>query len=145
MTYTVNDNCSVRSDEMKKVPVKISSNRSFGFLFFVVFFVISLWPLKSQGDLRLWAFILSLVFLVLGVLNSKFLTPLNKLWFKFGILLGSIVSPIVMGAVFFIIVTPIGLIMRFLGKDLLRTNKNKTTTTYWINRDKQKQSMKKQF
>ena len=130
---------------MKKFPVKISSNRSFGFLFFVVFFVISLWPLKSQGDLRLWAFILSLVFLVLGVLNSKFLTPLNKLWFKFGILLGSIVSPIVMGTVFFLVVTPVGLIMRLLGKDLLRINKNKTISTYWINRDKQKKTMKKQF
>jgi len=130
---------------MKKVPVKISSNRSFGFLFFVVFFVISLWPLKSQGDLRLWAFILSLVFLVLGVLNSKLLTPFNKLWFKFGILLGSIVSPIVMGTVFFLVVTPVGLIMRLLGKDLLRINKNKTISTYWINRDKQKNSMKKQF
>ena len=81
--------------EMKKISIKDYSNRSFGLLFFVVFFVISLWPLKSQGDLRLWAFILSLVFLVLGVLNSKFLTPLNKLWFKFRILLGSIVSPIV--------------------------------------------------
>jgi len=130
---------------MKKVPVKISSNRSFGFLFFVVFFVISLWLLKSQGDLRLWAFILSLVFLVLGVLNSKFLTPLNKLWFKFGILLGSIVSPIVMGVVFFIVVTPVGLIMRLLGKDLLRININKAISTYWINRDKQKKTMKKQF
>ena len=130
---------------MKKDQVKISSNRSFGFLFFVVFFVISLWPIKSQGDLRLWAFILSLIFLVLGVLNSKFLTPLNKLWFKFGILLGSIVSPIVMGAVFFVVVTPVGLIMRFLGKDLLRINKNKTISTYWINRDKQIKTMKKQF
>jgi hypothetical protein len=93
----------------------------------------------------LWAFILSLVFLVLGVLNSKFLTPLNKLWFKFGILLGSIVSPIVMGAVFFIVVTPIGVIMRFAGKDLLRINKNKTISTYWIDRDKLKKTMKKQF
>ncbi len=130
---------------MKKVPVKISSNRSFGFLFFVVFFVISLWPLKSQGDLRLWAFILSLVFLVLGVLNSKFLTPLNKLWFKFGIFLGAIVSPIVMGIIYFIVVTPIGALTRFLGKDLLRINKSKSLTTYWINRDKQKNTMKKQF
>jgi len=130
---------------MKKVRVKISSNRSFGFLFFVVFFIISLWPLKSQEDLRMWAFILSLIFLVLGVLNSKFLTPLNKLWFKFGILLGSIVSPIVMGIVFFLVVTPIGVIMRFLGKDLLRINKSKPISTYWINRDKQKNSMKKQF
>ena len=130
---------------MKKVSVKISSNRSFGFVFFVVFLVISLWPLKSQGDLRLWAFILSLIFLVLGVLNSKFLTPLNKLWYKFGILLGSIVSPIVMGVVFFIVVTPIGLIMRFLGKDLLRINKNKLVSTYWVNREKQNTTMKKQF
>ena len=130
---------------MKKDQVKVSSNRSFGFLFFVVFFVISLWPLKSQGDLRLWAFILSLVFLVLGVLNSKFLTPLNKLWYKFGIFLGSIVSPIVMGIVFFIVVTPVGLTMRFLGKDLLRINKNKAVSTYWINCDRQKKTMKKQF
>ena len=104
---------------MKKNLVKISSNRSFGFLFFVVFLAVSLWPLKSQGDLRLWAFILSLIFLVLGVLNSKFLNPLNKLWYKFGIFLGSIISPIVMGIVFFIVVTPIGLIMRFFGKDVL--------------------------
>ena len=130
---------------MKKVPFKISSNRSFGFLFFVVFFLISLWPLKSQGDLRLWAFILSLVLLVLGVLNSKFLTPLNKLWFKFGILLGSIVSPIVMGTIFFLVVTPVGLIMRLLGKDLLKTSKVKNVSTYWIKRDKQNSTMKKQF
>jgi predicted membrane protein len=130
---------------MKKNSVKTSSNRSFGFLFFVVFLAVSLWPLKSQGDLRLWAFILSLIFLVLGVLNSKFLNPLNKLWYKFGIFLGSIVSPIVMGAVFFIVVTPTGLIMRFLGKDVLRINKNKPVSTYWINREKQKETMKKQF
>ena len=130
---------------MKKVSVKISSNRSFGFVFFVVFLAISLWPLRSQGDLRLWAFILSLIFLVLGVLNSKFLTPLNKLWYKFGILLGTIISPIVMGVVFFIVVTPIGLVMRFLGKDLLRINKDKFASTYWVNREKQNTTMKKQF
>ena len=143
--YRLEKNYSIRSSEMKKVPVKISSNRSFEFLFFVVFFIISLWPLKSQGDLRLWAFILSLVFLVLGVLNSKFLTPLNKLWLKFGTILGSIISPLIMGVVFFIVVTPIGLIMRFLGKDILRINKNKLASTYWINREKQKGTMKKQF
>ena len=130
---------------MKKNSVKISSNRSFGFLFFVVFIAISLWPLKFQEDLRLWALILSLIFLVLGILNSRFLTPLNKLWYKFGIFLGSIASPIVMGIVFFMVVTPIGLIMRFLGKDLLRVNKNKIVSTYWINREKQKTTMKKQF
>ena len=130
---------------MRKVSVKIPSNRSFGFLFCIVFLAISLWPLKSQEDLRLWALILSLIFLVLGILNSRFLTPLNKLWYKFGIFLGSIVSPIVMGIVFFMVVTPIGLIMRFLGKDLLRVNKNKIASTYWINREKQKTTMKKQF
>ena len=130
---------------MKKASVKIPSNRSFGFLFFIVFLVISLWPLKSQEDLRLWTLILSLIFLVLGILNSKFLTPLNKLWLKFGFFLGSIVSPIVMGIVFFLVITPIALIMRFLGKDLLRISKSKFLSTYWISREKQKSTMKKQF
>ncbi len=124
---------------------KISSNRSFGILFFIVFFITSLWPLISRGDIIYWALIASLIFLVLGVLNSKFLTPLNKLWFKFGIFLGAIVSPIVMGIIYFIVLTPIGALTRFLGKDLLRINKSKSLTTYWINRDKQKNTMKKQF
>ena len=130
---------------MEKVSVKIPSNRSFGLLFFIVFLAISLWPLKSQEDLRLWAFILALIFFVLGILNSKFLTPLNKLWMKFGIFLGSIVSPFVMGVVFFIVVTPTGLIMRFLGKDLLRIKKSKFVSTYWISREKQNNTMKRQF
>ena len=130
---------------MKKVLVKISSNRSFGFVFFIVFLAISLWPLKSQEDLRLWAFILSLIFLVLGVLNSKFLTPLNKLWIKFGFFLGAIVSPIIMGIVYFLVVTPIGIFMRLLGKDLLKMSRVKNASTYWIKRDKQQNTMKKQF
>ena len=130
---------------MERASVKISSNRSFGLLFFIVFLAISLWPLKSQEDLRLWAFILALIFFVLGILNSKFLTPLNKLWMKFGIFLGSIISPFVMGVVFFMVVTPIGLIMRFLGKDLLRIKKSKFVSTYWISREKQNNTMKRQF
>ena len=130
---------------MEKVSVKISSNRSFGLLFFIVFLATSLWPLKSQEDLRLWAFILALIFFVLGILNSKFLTPLNKLWMKFGIFLGSIISPFVMGVVFFMVVTPVGLIMRFLGKDLLRIKKSKFVSTYWISREKQNNTMKRQF
>ena len=130
---------------MEKTSVKISSNRSFGLLFFIVFLAISLWPLKSQEDLRLWAFILALIFFVLGILNSKFLTPLNKLWMKFGIFLGSIISPVVMGVVFFMVVTPVGLIMRFLGKDLLRIKKSKFVSTYWISREKQNNTMKRQF
>ena len=130
---------------MEKTSVKISSNRSFGLLFFIVFLAISLWPLKSQEDLRLWAFVLALIFFVLGILNSKFLTPLNKLWMKFGIFLGSIISPFVMGVVFFMVVTPVGLIMRFLGKDLLRIKKSKFVSTYWISREKQNNTMKRQF
>ena len=132
---------------MKKNLVKISSNKSFGFLFFVVFLIVSLWPLKSQGDLRSWAFILSLIFLVLGVLNSKFLSPLNKLWYKFGIFLGSIISPIVMGIVFFIVVTPIGFFMRLLGKDVLNLKYN-NSESYWNIRDteiEKNQNYEKQF
>ena len=125
--------------------IKISSNRNFGLVFFVVFLIVALWPLKSGEDFRSWSLVLSIIFFILGVLNSKLLTPLNKLWFKFGILLGSIVSPIVMGIVYFLVVTPIGIIMRLLGKDLLKTNKIKSVSTYWIKRDKQHSTMKKQF
>ena len=125
--------------------IKTSSNRSFGLVFFIVFLIVALWPLKYEGDIRLWSLALSIIFFILGVLNSKLLTPLNKLWFKFGIFLGSIVSPIVMGIVYFLVVTPIGLFMRFLGKDLLKKNKVKNASTYWIKRDKQHSTMKKQF
>ena len=125
--------------------IKISSNRSFGLVFFVVFLIIALWPLKSGEDFRLWSLTLSIIFLILGILNSKFLTPLNKLWIRFGFFLGAIVSPIVMGIVYFLVVTPTGLFMRLLGKDLLKKDKVKNVSTYWIKRDKQKSSMKKQF
>ena len=103
--------------------IKISSNRSFGLVFFVVFLIIALWPLKNGEDIRVWSLTLSIIFLILGILNSKLLTPLNKLWFKFGIFLGSIVSPVVMGLVYFLVVVPIGLFMRLLGKDLLKKEK----------------------
>ena len=128
-----------------KSKIKISSNRSFGLVFFVVFLAIALWPLKSGEEFRLWSLVLSIIFFILGVLNSKLLTPLNRLWFKLGMFLGSIVSPIVMGMVYFIVVTPTGVFMRLLGKDLLKTNKIKSTSTYWIKRDKQHGTMKKQF
>ena len=125
--------------------IKISSNRSFGLVFFVVFLIVALWPLKSGEDIRIWSLALSIIFFSLGILNFKLLTPLNKLWFKFGILLGSIVSPIVMGIVFFLVVTPTSIIMRLLGKDLLKTTKTKSISTYWMKRDKKQTSMKKQF
>ena len=79
------------------------------------------------------------------MINSKILTPLNKLWFKFGLFLGKIVSPIVMGVIFFFVVTPIGLFMRLLGKDLLNLKFNSSSKTYWMLRDKLKSKMRNQF
>ena len=128
-----------------KTKIKISSNRSYGLVFFVVFLIVALWPLKYGEDFRLWSLSLSIIFLILGVLNSKLLTPLNKLWFKFGIFLGSIVSPVVMGMVYFIVVTPTGIIMRLSGKNLLHMKKIKSASTYWTKRKKQHSTMKKQF
>ena len=125
--------------------INISSNRNFGLVFFVIFLIVALWPLKYEEDIRLWSLVISIIFFILGVINSKLLTPLNKLWFKFGILLGSIVSPIIMGIVYFTVVTPTGVLMRLLGKDLLKTTKTKSISTYWMKRDKKQTSMKKQF
>ena len=124
--------------------VKISSNRSFGIVFFLVFLLIALYPLTYVGDVRIWSVIISLFFLVLGLLNSKILTPLNKLWFKFGIFLGKIISPLIMGIIFFLAVTPIAFIMRLLGKDVLNLKYNKNNS-YWIEKDSLKSKMKNQF
>ena len=99
--------------------IKISSNRNFGLVFFVVFLIVGLWPLINSGPIRIWSVIISLIFLVLGLMNSKMLTPLNKLWFKFGLILGALIAPIVMGLIFFLVVTPIGLVLKLFGKDLL--------------------------
>ena len=124
--------------------VKISSNRSFGIVFFVVFLLIALYPLTYGGEIRTWSLIISLIFLILGLLNSKILAPLNKIWFKFGILLGKIVSPLIMGIIFFLVVTPIGFIMRLLGKDVLNLKYNKNKS-YWIEKNGPKSKMKNQF
>ena len=124
--------------------IKISSNRSFGIVFFIVFLLIALYPLLNDQEIRLWALIISAIFLILGLLKSKLLTPLNKLWFRFGIFLGKIISPIIMGFIFFLVVTPIGLIMRLLGKDVLNLKYNKERS-YWIEKDGPKSKMKNQF
>ena len=124
--------------------VKISSNRSFGIVFFIVFLLIALYPLINTGEFRSWSLIISFIFLILGILNSKILTPLNKLWFKFGILLGKIVSPIIMGIIFFFVVTPIGVLMRFFGKDVLNLKYN-NNKSYWIEKTGPKSKMKNQF
>ena len=124
--------------------IKISSNKSFGIVFFFFFLIVAVYPLYFGENFRIWSFIISLVFLILGLINSRILTPLNFLWFKFGILLGKIISPIVMGLVFFLVVTPTGLIMRALKKDLLNLKK-KDSKSYWINRNNSKSDMKNQF
>ena len=122
-----------------------SSNRSFGIVFFVFFLIVAFWPLKNGEDLRVWSLIISFIFLLLGLINSKILTPLNKLWFKLGIFLGNFISPIVMALVFFLVVTPTGIIMRLSGKNLLRIKKMKNVKTYWIKIDKKNSSMRNQF
>ena len=124
--------------------IKPSSNRSFGIVFFIFFLIVSIFPLFKNGDIRIWSLIIALFFLILGLMNSKILTPLNKIWFKFGILLGSFVSPIVMGMVFFVFVTPTSLIMSVLGKNLLNLKKG-NKKTYWIERSKIESKMKNQF
>lgn len=123
--------------------IKVSSNKSFGIVFFIFFIAVAFYPLINNEEYRLWALIISLIFLILGLINSSFLTPLNLLWFKFGMLLGRIVSPIIMGLVFFGVVTPTGLIMKLFKKDLLRLKRNEKKS-YWIER-KTKSEMKNQF
>ena len=130
---------------IKKSKIRMSSNRNFGLVFFFVFLIISLWPLLNEDPLRIWSIIIAIIFLILGLMNSKLLTPLNVLWFKFGILLGSIVAPIVMGIVFFLVITPTGFIMKIFNKDLLKKNRDSGKVSYWINRDKTKSTMKQQF
>ena len=129
---------------MEHKDIKIGSNRSFGLVFFVVFLLISIYPFLKDGNIRIWSLIISFIFLVLGLLNSNLLSPLNKLWFKFGLLLGKIISPIIMGIIFFLVVTPIAVIMRLLKKDLLNL-KFKENKTYWIDKSGPKSKMKNQF
>ena len=124
--------------------IKLPTNRNFGIVFSIVFLIIALWPLLKQNDFRLWSLSISGIFFVLGLFNSKLLSPLNKIWFKFGMLLGSFIAPIVMGIVFFFVVTPTGLIMKLLRKDLLNLKKNKKET-YWLDKDNSNSSLKNQF
>ena len=124
--------------------IKISSNRNFGIVFFIAFLIIALYPLIYNENIQLWSLIISLVFLILGLINSKILTPLNKIWFKFGIYLGKLISPIIMGIIFFFVVTPTGYVMRFLRKDILNLKYN-NNKSYWIEKNNLKSNMKNQF
>tara|TARA_B100001057_G_scaffold474539_1_gene540239 strand:- start:377 stop:757 length:381 start_codon:yes stop_codon:yes gene_type:complete len=123
---------------------KRGSNKNFGIVFFIVFILVALWPLFYNETYRLWAVIFALIFLILGIIDSKLLTPLNIFWFKFGLILGKIVSPLVMGIIFFFVVTPVSLLMKIFNKDLLNlrySNKN----SYWIIKNEPKSKMKNQF
>ena len=124
--------------------IKIGSNRSFGIVFSVVFLLISIYPLINDENIRYWSLLISLIFLILGILNSRILTSLNIIWFKFGLFLGKIFAPLIMGIIFFLIVTPIGLIMKFFKKDLLNLKFNKDKS-YWIKKTGPKSKMKNQF
>ncbi len=123
---------------------KKENNKSFGILFFIIFLLIAFWPLIYSDSIRLWAFVVASIFLVLGITNSKILTPAKKSWIKLGEILGKIIAPIVMGFIYFIIITPIGLLMRLAGKDILNLKFNKDDS-YWIKRTKNINTMKRQF
>ena len=122
-----------------------SSNKSFGIVFFIVFLLISIYPLIKNGELRLWSLIVALIFLILGLLNSKILTPLNSIWFKFGLLLGKVVSPVIMGIIFFLVVTPTGFLMKLFKKDILNLKFKSNNKSYWIKKNGPKSKMKNQF
>ena len=123
---------------------KINSNRSFGIVFFIFFLIISLYPLIYDQNIRIWSLIFSIIFLLLGLFNAKILTPLNKIWFKFGIFLGRFISPIIMGVIFFIVVTPISIIMKVLRKEILNLKFN-NDKSYWIKKTGTTSKMKNQF
>ena len=123
---------------------KMSSNKSFGIVFFIFFLVVSIFPLLNNENIRIWSLVISLIFLVLGLLNSIILSPLNKILFKFGIFLGKIISPLIMGVIFFFVVTPIGFLMKIFKKDLLNLRFN-DKKSYWIEKTEPKSKMKNQF
>ena len=124
--------------------IKIGSNRSFGIVFFIVFLLIAIYPILSGESVRLWSLAIATIFFILGIINSSLLSPLNKIWFKFGLLLGRFISPLIMGLIFFLVVTPIALLMKLLKKDLLNLKYSKDNT-YWIVKSGPKSKMKNQF
>ena len=133
------------SEITSNIPTEKSSEKSFGVVFSIVFLIVSLYPLINSEGLRIWALVVSTIFFLLAFVAPKVLVLPNKLWFKFGLLLGSIVGPIIMTLVYFVTVVPTGLIMRVLGKDLLTQKLDKNAKSYWIERKEPMGSMKNQF
>ena len=129
---------------MSNEKIKIGSNKSFGIVFFILFLFIGLHPILNNNSIRLWSIVIAALFLILGIFNSKLLSPLNKIWYKFGILLSKLISPLIIGLIFFFVVTPTGLLMRIIGKDLLNLKFNKKKS-YWINKSDLNDNMKNQY
>ncbi len=125
------------------INIKRKDNITFGILFFILFLIIGLYPLKSEGLIRIWSVVLSLAFLIITIIRPNLFTFINKLWIQFGIILGKIISPVVMSLVFFFVITPIGILIRIFKKDVMGLKRG--AITYWINREDKLQSMKKQF
>ena len=121
------------------------NNKGFGILFFIVFLLIALWPLLKGDNPRIYFFPIAALFLILGLINSKILTPLNKLWIKFGELLGKIIAPIIMALVYFIVLTPLSFLIKISRKDLLKVKFSNKLESYWIKRIKDLGPMNKQF
>tara|TARA_B100001057_G_scaffold265676_1_gene265863 strand:- start:3981 stop:4376 length:396 start_codon:yes stop_codon:yes gene_type:complete len=128
-----------------KKNIKLPSNRSFGIVFFVIFFIIALWPLRSDSDIRTIPLLISLTFLILGLVNSNLLKPLNFIWMKFGLMLGKFMNPIIMGLIYYLTVVPTGLIFKILNKNLLNVKKKNDKKSYWITKKKSQSTMKNQF
>ncbi|MGE4218629.1 MAG: SxtJ family membrane protein [Alphaproteobacteria bacterium] len=125
-----------------------SSDRGFGIVFAVVFTIVGLWPLTGDRDPRWWSVALAAAFLLAALLRPGVLAPLNRLWTRFGLLLHKIVNPLVMGLMFFVVITPMGIVMRMAGKDPMRLRRDGAASTYWIAREPpgpEPQSMKNQF
>jgi hypothetical protein len=127
----------------KKIDIKQKDNITFGVLLFIFFFIISFYPLKSGGVIKIWSVAFSLAFLIITIVRPKLFNFFNKLWIEFGILLGKIVSPIVMGIIFLFVVTPVGIVVKILKKDIMSLKKK--TSSYWIDRKNKPESMRKQF
>ena len=130
---------------MKNKEIKLPFNKSFGIVFFIVFFIIALWPLKSGSDIRIVPLLISLIFLILGLINSNLLKPLNIIWMKFGLMLGKFMNPIIMGLIYYLTVVPTGLIFKILNKNLLNIKKKNDQKSYWIKKEKSQSTMKNQF
>jgi hypothetical protein len=129
--------------QKKVIKINKKNNITFGIFFFIFFLIIGLYPLVSVGVIRIWSIVLSLVFLIITIIRPNLFTFLNRSWIQFGIFLGKIISPIVMGIVFFFVVTPIGILLRILKKDVMGLKRG--ASSYWIDRENKLQSMKKQF